>query len=440
MVQVRQSSQLTSVFAGQTSSSDVIHSGTPSLYYEYSREWAIGTGLVQNYDYSSKYYAGKSQEYANSILTDTGFIAVSESITNINAVANDLTNIDLVAGGLTNIDSVAADLTNIDNLSADLTNIDSVASNSANINACVSNASNINTVAGSIANINTVAGDKTNIDTVAGISGNVITVAGISTDVTSVASISSAVSAVNTNASNINAVSNDLTNINSVASDLTNIDSVVGMSSAITTVNSNSTNINTCAANISTIADKVSKSGDTMTGDLSIRNTQPKIFYYDNAFNIFGGVYGGYASSSIKVITLVAGAASSGSSGAYLNLRYDTSTSKDGVTASTGVKQSITNWAYPSSRYDDLTLGASGTSYTAPSDGFVYLCGTQIDYNGFVFLQNNANGLQIVSQPTNVNTFEIRVWIPIAKGDSYRVDYGGVNVNDFRFIYANGEA
>lgn len=88
----------------------------------------------------------------------------------------------------------------------------------------------VGTIASNIANINTVAGIDTDVTTVAGISSNVTTVSGISADVTTVATNNADVSTVATNISDVNTV----------------------------------------ATNIGSISAKVSKSGDTMTGKLTL--------------------------------------------------------------------------------------------------------------------------------------------------------------------------
>lgn len=382
-----------------------------SYYYELAKQWAISPDLVEQLDYSSKYYANVSKGYkeeVDALLSDSGFIAVSQ----------DLANIDTVANSIANVNAVANDVTNINLVADDLTNIDSVASSISNVNSVASDLTNIDSVAGDLTNINTVASAKTNIDTNATYISNINTVAG--------------------SISNVNAVGTNINNVNSVANDLTNIGTVVSNITDVNTCATNISNINTCAANIPVIADKVSKTGDTMTGDLELLinngGSRPQILFTTGTGYI-SRIYGDYYTEvGKKILALDCGGSS------YIHMNYEVLNNKDYITASSGIKQSITNWAFPSSRYDDLTSGASGSQYTAPADGFVYLWGTQYDYSGAIFLTNDANGLQVVSQPTNVNNYQVRVWIPVAKGDSYTVAYSGLYVNGFRFIYAKGEA
>ena len=111
----------------------------------------------------------------------------------------------------------------------------------------------------------------------------------------------------------------------------------------------------------------------------------------------------------------------------------------DFALATNGIKQSILNWAYPSATYIGLQLGASGATYIAPADGYIFISGTQAGSSGYVFLNNSSNGMGMVSQPPNVSTFEIRAYIPVAKGQTFTVDYADVYIYVFRFIYAIGE-
>lgn len=98
-------------------------------------------------------------------------------------------------------------------------------------------------------------------------------------------------------------------------------------------------------------------------------------------------------------------------------------------------KGTIAEWSMPSSRYVDLTLGASGTVYTALSNGWVQLIKTG---------QENQYA-QISSRLTTINTSPynggiVSLFIPVSKGDEFTVAYdlsGTTNV--FRFYYAKGE-
>ena len=92
----------------------------------------------------------------------------------------------------------------------------------------------------------------------------------------------------------------------------------------------------------------------------------------------------------------------------------------------------------PSNKYIDLTLGASGATYTAPANGFITLCKTA-NGNQYVTLRNSINGLFIFSSGISGNW--VACTIPCKKSESINVEYTtGGTTNIFRFIYAQGES
>ena len=98
----------------------------------------------------------------------------------------------------------------------------------------------------------------------------------------------------------------------------------------------------------------------------------------------------------------------------------------------------IAHQAMPSNRYIDLTLGASGTTYTAPADGYVYLWKETDATNQFITLTNNSNGLAI-HQWASLIGGGCAGYVPVKKGDIVSITYtAGGTTNMFRFIYAEG--
>lgn len=90
----------------------------------------------------------------------------------------------------------------------------------------------------------------------------------------------------------------------------------------------------------------------------------------------------------------------------------------------------------PSNTYIDLTLGASGSTYTAPADGFITICKTA-NGNQYITLRNITNGLYNFS--SGISTNWVACSIPCKKSDKIYVEYTtGGNTNKFRFVYAQG--
>ena len=116
-------------------------------------------------------------------------------------------------------------------------------------------------------------------------------------------------------------------------------------------------------------------------------------------------------------------------------MKWDTSTGKLKVDTA-----AVAHLAMPSTKAINLTLGASGTIYTAPVDGYVCIFGYQAGQNGFIRLWCNQNLLSVWSQPTNVANFACNVSMPVSKGETFVTDYESFTLNNgyFNFIYAVG--
>lgn len=105
------------------------------------------------------------------------------------------------------------------------------------------------------------------------------------------------------------------------------------------------------------------------------------------------------------------------------------------TTAGKGV---IANLAMPSNYSTALTLGASGASYTAPADGYVYICKVAQEFPREILIANDAGMTSQMISAANGNW--LRIWLPVRKGSTFTVTYDitGTTV-DFKFIYAKGE-
>lgn len=97
----------------------------------------------------------------------------------------------------------------------------------------------------------------------------------------------------------------------------------------------------------------------------------------------------------------------------------------------------IAHQAMPSDRYVNLTLGASGATYTAPTDGYYQWSGVTTDSNGYFRLYNTDSSIGIETYNNN-NGFGITGFLPVRKGNTVGCSYERVNITQFRFVYANG--
>ena len=107
---------------------------------------------------------------------------------------------------------------------------------------------------------------------------------------------------------------------------------------------------------------------------------------------------------------------------------------------STAGKDLASGLGMPSSRYTDLTLGASGTTYTAPANGYFCLKGNNgINGNFQISFHNiTANFRQTVSGDNWADW--VSTYIPAKKGDVVNLLYANVTASShsFLFIYAEG--
>lgn len=109
-------------------------------------------------------------------------------------------------------------------------------------------------------------------------------------------------------------------------------------------------------------------------------------------------------------------------------------------------KSEISSWGMPSGRYIDLTLGATGTEYTAPANGWVVWhrmasVGQDIHLSN---LTSTGDTKCLSMYPYASIAGKLEAYIPVKKGDRFRTGYSANasdsnNVNCFRFIYAQGE-
>lgn len=117
-----------------------------------------------------------------------------------------------------------------------------------------------------------------------------------------------------------------------------------------------------------------------------------------------------------------------------LALKADTDFSNINDTA----KIAIAHNAMPSNVYDDLTLGASGSTYTAPADGYLFWSNQAGGIDLFITISNTTNGLSTTQSSVNSGNV-LQIFMPVKKGDQLNITYNVVGQTlVFRFIYAVG--
>ena len=105
---------------------------------------------------------------------------------------------------------------------------------------------------------------------------------------------------------------------------------------------------------------------------------------------------------------------------------------------STAGKELASGLGMPSSRYIDLELGASGSTYTAPANGYVYILGNNTNTNCYLYLINVTKEIRSISWMYATSGNRNTCYLPVSKDDVFKVIYYEFNSDLFRFIYAEG--
>ena len=117
-----------------------------------------------------------------------------------------------------------------------------------------------------------------------------------------------------------------------------------------------------------------------------------------------------------------------------LDTKLDTHTSNLSIQG----KSLISGLSFPSSRYVDLTLGADGSSYIAPANGwFIFRRDTISGYVGI----ENVGKISNITQNNTSTSAAISIFCPAKKDDTCKIIYSGTanGKRMLRFIYAEGE-
>ena len=93
----------------------------------------------------------------------------------------------------------------------------------------------------------------------------------------------------------------------------------------------------------------------------------------------------------------------------------------------------------PSNKYIDLTLGATGATYTAPANGWLFLDKAAVSGQYIEFIIGDNNNILYYEYAHANGDESIQLFIPIEKGRICKVNYTAGKTFAYRFIYAKGE-
>ncbi len=112
-------------------------------------------------------------------------------------------------------------------------------------------------------------------------------------------------------------------------------------------------------------------------------------------------------------------------------------------------KSTIANFAMPSNKYDSLSIGSSGTAYTAPANGwfsFRMYCAKSPAFVGLFYPETDPNTESWFATSKWVNQADTNVtlFIPAKKGQQVLISYKNASVKSgssfLNFVYSEGDA
>lgn len=94
--------------------------------------------------------------------------------------------------------------------------------------------------------------------------------------------------------------------------------------------------------------------------------------------------------------------------------------------------------AMPSDQYIDLTVGANGTMYTAPADGYFFASGNWASSGSLFQVTMDVENYGVQASTGSSGPSFFRVLCPVLKGEVMTMIYTLATITVFRFIYAEG--
>ena len=109
----------------------------------------------------------------------------------------------------------------------------------------------------------------------------------------------------------------------------------------------------------------------------------------------------------------------------------------------TSSKSFVAGLAMPSEKFTSLTAGASESTFTAPANGWFFLQGagtTSFCFMGLVAISESGGDLYSNSMVVYQAGNGLDSLLPVKKGQVIKIRYYNVNVSNFQFYYAEGDA
>lgn len=104
-------------------------------------------------------------------------------------------------------------------------------------------------------------------------------------------------------------------------------------------------------------------------------------------------------------------------------------------------KSTISGWSMPGDKYINLTLGANGSNYTAPANGYLCLCKDFSAGNQYILFRfNTGNVISEITFWGGTGVGYIAAMVPVKKGRTIAIGYtASGETRAFRFVFAEGE-
>ena len=195
----------------------------------------------------------------------------------------------------------------------------------------------------------------------------------------------------------------------------------------------------TCMSIITTV-------NSVKTGTITDSVTGSKYWYLSSDLNLissstisFDADKNTYVTSSgaVSTIEIARSYLTSGKITSFEPYTVDSIVNSNASNFSQAGRSYLSGLGMPSNRYIDLTLGASGSTYTAPANGWFYL---QMIYAAekYVDIWNSTSNTGCIMSSASSGS-ALRAFAPCRKGDIIVVNYSATTKEVFKFVYAEGE-